>query len=233
MRDFRFERIAKIVANDAPVPLVDARALIMHVVPFSAFDSQLPLPLDPRDNLYLRFQPILTTHPSDFRINLDGLLTLSNVPQNAQQYRSYVQVFHSGIVEAVASSFAHGEGTPESPFQLTALRTEAAIVKFSHLYLKALLAIGFAPPFTVFVSLIGVKGVPYSFAMGNVPFEDDAGTLDRDQLHFSEVIIEDVPDNRYDYAKQLRPLLDQTANAAGRATTPSFDESGTFHLRVD
>jgi hypothetical protein len=233
MRDFRFERIAKIVANDAPVPLLDARALIMHVVPFSAFDSQLPLPLDPRDNLYLRFQPILTTHPSDFRINLDGLLTLSNVPQNAQQYRSYVQVFYSGIVEAVASSFAHGEGTPESPFQLTALRTEAAIVKFSHLYLKALLAIGFAPPFTVFVSLIGVKGVPYSFAMGNVPFEDDAGTLDRDQLHFSEVIIEDVPDNRYDYAKQLRPLLDQTANAAGRATTPSFDESGTFHLRVD
>jgi hypothetical protein len=232
MRDFRFDRIAKIVANDAQVRLSDTRALILHVVPFSAFDSQIRLPLDPGDNLYLRFQPILTTHPSDFRINVDGLLTLSNVPQNTQQYRAYVQVFHSGIVEAVASSFVHGQGTPQSPFQLTAIRTEAAIVKFSHIYLKALLAIGFTPPFALFVSLIGVKGVPYSFAQGNVLFEDDAGVIDRDQLHFSDVIIEVVPDDRNEYAKQLRPLLDQTANAAGRPTTPSFDEAGEFRLRV-
>jgi len=96
-----------------------------------------------------------------------------------------------------------------------------------------LLALGFAPPFAVLVSLIGVKDVPYSFTIDNSLFEDDAGVLDRDQLHFQEVIIEDVQPNPYEYAKQLRPLLDQTANAAGRAATPSFDASGRFRLKVD
>ncbi|MGA8616336.1 MAG: ATP-binding protein [Xanthobacteraceae bacterium] len=233
IRDFRADRIAKIAANQAPVPLLDAHALIIHVIPFSAFDSQLSLPLDPGDRLYMKFQPILSSYPNNFRINLDGLLTLSNAQPNAEEQRAYVQVFHSGIVEAVASSFLQGDGSAQNPFRLTALRTEAAIVKFSHIYMSALLAIGCAPPFALLTSLIGVKNAPYSFTRGNSLFEDEAGILDRDQLHFSEIIVEEVPQDRYEYAKRLRPLLDQTANAAGRATTPSFDHTGAFRLRID
>jgi hypothetical protein len=60
----------------------------------------------------------------------------------------------------------------------------------------------------------------------------DAGVIDGDQLHFNEVIIENVPDDPYEYAKQLRPLLDQTANAAGRSTSAFFDPGGNFKLRV-
>jgi hypothetical protein len=234
IRDFRADRIAKIAANQAPVPLLDIRALVMHVIPFTAFDSRLSLPLDPHDRLYMRFQPILSSYPSNFRINLDGLLTLSNAEPNAEQQRAYVQVFHSGIVEAVASSFVRGDGSAQNPFRLTALQTEAAIVKFSHIYVTGLLAIGCPPPFALLTSLIGVKGVPYSFAMAhNAIFEDEAGILDRDQLHFSEVILEDPPQDRYEYAKLLRSLLDESANAAGRPATPSFDETGRFRLRVD
>jgi hypothetical protein len=233
IRDFRFDRIAKITANDAPVPLLDAHALTLHVIPFSAFDTRLPLPLDPRDRLYSAFPPILSPYPSNYRINVDGLLTLSNSERNAKQQRAYVQVFHTGIVEAVASSFLQGDRTPQSPGRLTALRTEACIVEYSHIYLRTLLRLGCAPPFALLVSLIGVKGVPYSFTMGNSVFEDEAGMLDRDQLHFQEVIIEDVQPDRYEYAKRLRPLLDQMANAAGRAATPSFDGSGKFRLKVD
>jgi hypothetical protein len=68
--------------------------------------------------------------------------------------------------------------------------------------------------------------------MPNSLFEDEAGILDRDQFHFSEVIIEDVPFDRYEYARLTRPLLDQTANAAGRARSSSFDHDGQFRLRV-
>lgn len=232
IRDFRADRIAKVAANEAPVPLLDARSLIMHVIPFSAFDSRLALPLDPNDRLYMGFPPLLSTHPSNFRINVDGLLTLSNAHANAREQRAYTQVFHNGIIEAVASSFPQGDGSAQNPFRLTAIRTEAAIVKYSHIYLSSLLAIGCSHPFALLVSLIGVKDVPYSFMMGNGIFEDEAGILDRDQFHFSEIIVEDVPDDRNEYAKQLRPLLDETANAAGRPTTPSFDASGRFGLRV-
>ena len=143
----------------------------------------------------MEFPPILSPYPSDYRINVDGLLTLSN---REREQRAYVQVFHTGIVEAVASSFLQGDRTPQSPARLTALKTEHCIVKYSHDYLKALLALGFPPLFAVLVSLIGVKEVPYSFTMGNSLFEDEAGMLDRDQLHFQEVIIEDVQPNPYD-----------------------------------
>ena len=230
IRDFRFERIARISANSGPVPLIDTNALILHVVPFSAFDTRLSLPLHPVDRLYLHFPPIRSSHPSNHRINIDGLLTWSNAQETAREQRAYVQVFHSGIVEAVASSFPDGGGPSR---RLTALKTEASIVKHTHQYLRALLNLGCEGPFAILVSLIGMSDVRYSFSCGNSVFEDEAGILDRDQLHFSELIVESVPADPYEYAPQLRPLLDQTANAAGRAATPSFDDSGRFRVKVD
>jgi Putative DNA-binding domain len=233
IRDFRTERIAKIAANDVPVRLLDTHALTLHVIPFSGFDARIPLPLGSNVQWYNTFPPLLSIYPQHFRINVDGLLTLSHPEANAKAQRAYVQVYHTGIVEAVASSFLMGEGTAESPNRLTALRTEACIVKYSHIYLRALGALGCAPPFAILVSLIGVKGIEYSFATGSVFFEDGSSALDRDQFHFSEVIIEDVPADPYEYAKLVRPLLNQIANAAGRAATPTFDETGGFRLKVD
>ncbi len=229
IRNFRIERAAKIAANDGPVNLLDAHALIMHVVPFSGFDSRLPLPLGRNIEWYYTFPPLLSGRPEHYRINVDGLLTLSHSNANARAQRAYVQVFHSGIVEAVGSSFLIGEGTPQNPTRLTALRTEACIVKYSHMYLQALIALGAIPPFALLVSLIGVKGVPYSF---DTDFGEPS-LLDRDQFHFPEVVIEDVPDDPYQHAKLVHPLLNDIANAAGRATTPNFDHTGRFTLKVD
>jgi hypothetical protein len=235
VRDFRFDRVAKIVANDAPVLLPDNRGLIMQVAPLSAFEGARDFELDLRQHpqqMFTAFPPI-GGQVGQVRINVDGGLVLSNVQANGRSHRAYVQIFHNGIVEAVDSQFLMGEGTTESPFRLTSLRTEATIVKSSHAYLQSLKARGAAPPYVVLVSLIGVKGIPYSFAMGGgTMFEDEAGVLDRDQFHFSEIVIDDVPFDRYEYAKLIRPLLDQTANAAGRAASPSFDHTGEFKVRV-
>jgi hypothetical protein len=235
IRDFRFDRIAKITANDAPVPLLDGRLLTLHVIPFSAFDTGLSLPLNPRDRLYDGFPPMLSLYTNSSRINVDGLLTLSSSNRSVKEQRAYVQLFHSGIVEAVASSFLQGNRTPQSLGHLTLLQTEACIVQYSHRYIRSLMPLGCVPPFTVLVSLIGVKGVPYSFSLGDRVFEveEQAGILDRDQLHFREAIIDDVEPDANEYAKRLRPVLDQLANAAGWATTPSFDASGNFRLKVD
>ncbi|MBT1516529.1 putative DNA binding domain-containing protein [Bradyrhizobium sp. SRL28] len=232
IRDFRFDRVAKIAANNAVIPLLDTHALTLHVVPFSASDSRIALPLAPDKRMYSAFPPIGGS-TQDFRINVDGLLTLSNAAVSAKQTRAYVQAYHNGVVEAVASSFLMGDGTDRQPYRLASLRTEVSIVKSSHLYLRQLRELGCAPPFALLVSLIGMKGVPYSFAGPNSIFEDEAGTLDRDQFHFTEVILEDIPADPYEYAKLLRPLLDQIANAAGRASTPSFDATGRYRNKVD
>jgi hypothetical protein len=234
IRDFRFDRVAKIAANDAPVALASKHAMIVHVAPLSAFEGGQAFQLDINQHpqqFYIAFPPI-GAQVGHFRINLDGCLVLSNVRADGTTHRAYVQIFRNGIVEAVDSSFLMGDGSPQNPLRLTSLRTEARIVQSSHIYLQALQARGAVPPYIVLVSLVGVKGIPYSFAMGNALFEDEAGVLDRDQFHFSEMIVEDIPFDRYEYAKLVRPLLDQTANAAGRATSPSFDHNGQFRLHV-
>jgi hypothetical protein len=229
IRDFRIDRVAKIAANDAPVNLLDTHALIMHIVPFSSFDSRLPLPLGRNIEWYYSFPPLISPHPQQCRINVDGLLTLSNAEPNAKMQRAYVQVFHTGIVEAVASSFLLGDGTQRNPLRLTAMRTEACIVRYSFAYLRAIARLGAIPPFALLVSLIGVKGIPYSF---DAVFDEPA-ILDRDQFHFPELIVEDVPDDVYEHAKLLWPLLDDVANGGGRASTPNFDQNGRFQLKVD
>jgi hypothetical protein len=236
IRDFRFDRIAKIVGGDTPVPLMGTRPLILHVAPLSAFEGAPSFRLDINQapqHFFTAFPPI-GAQVGDFRINVDGALVLSNRGADGRTHRAYVQAFHNGIVEAVDSTFVLGEGTRQNPFRLTSLRTEATIVRASYSYMQSLQARDAPPPYVLLVSLIGAKGVPYSFAMSaGTLFEDEAGNLDRDQFHFTELVIEDVPFDPYEYAKLLRPLLDQIANAAGRARTPSFDHDGRFRVRID
>jgi hypothetical protein len=45
IRDFRLEPVAKIAAGDTPARLQEPDATIIHVVPFSAFDKKVSLPL--------------------------------------------------------------------------------------------------------------------------------------------------------------------------------------------
>ncbi|MGO8914639.1 MAG: hypothetical protein ACLQJR_01865 [Stellaceae bacterium] len=45
--------------------------------------------------------------------------------------------------------------------------------------------------------------------------------------------MEGIPTTANEFAKQLRPLLEQTANAAGRAASPFFDETGKFGLDAE
>jgi hypothetical protein len=82
-----------------------------------------------------------------------------------------------------------------------------------------------------------MRNVPYEFIpIGDrgyvAPYDHEGGILDRDQFHFSEMIINNVPPDAQDHARALRPLLDQIANAAGRASTVSFDESDRFRYRL-
>jgi len=232
IRDFRLDRVAKIAAGDTPTNLQEKDAIAIHIVPFAAFDKKLSVPLSNVFQFFQKFPPLGGT-ANNFRMNIDGLLTLSNSKPDAASQRAYVQVFRSGIVEAV-SSILLGDGTRERPRRATSLQTERYIVGGTHDYLSQLIELGCDPPFAVLVSLIGVKGIPYTFTstiQGVVEWDQVTGIFDRDHLHFSETIIEALPPDPYVYANQLRPLFDEIANAAGRHATVSF-ESGRFGYRI-
>jgi hypothetical protein len=224
IRDFRFDRAAKIGAGDTPAPLKDRHILVLHIIPFSGFDTRLALPLDAREGLWRAFPPIGVPTQS-FRINIDGLVTRSG-EENDATHRAYTQLFHSGIVEAVYSSIS-GEG------MLPPVRVERAIAEYVHRYGEALIALGCSPPFTILASLMGMNGVQYSVGIDRGGFHDDyARPFDRDQYHFSEIVMEEVDPDPYVNSRQLRPLLNQIAQAAGHERSRAFDDQGNFKVTL-
>jgi hypothetical protein len=58
--------------------------------------------------------------------------------------------------------------------------------------------------------------------------DDDLSILDRDQLHFTEIILETVPNSVQELGVMMRPLIEQIANAAGRARSSSFGPNGEY-----
>jgi Putative DNA-binding domain len=222
MREFRLDRITRIVAGETPVPLLDRCCLVLHVIPFSHFDLRPALSLADVTNNSARFPPIGTRWPTNWRVNFDGFLTLSNSDARAAGYRAYVQVFRSGAVEAVASSIAHSDG------RINIQQIDFMIVQSTRFYAAALRESGAEPPSAVLASVIGIRG--RGLATGFHTFREEQEFADRDQFHFNEVILEEVPAGNEDCATMLRPILDQLANAAGIPSAPSFDQSGKYSL---
>lgn len=225
IRSFRADRVAKITVGEAPVALMGTFCLVVHLVPFSAFDigagSAVSLPYLHQHPNY--FPTLFAGHPQNWRVNFDGFLALSNADAKAPNQRAYVQVFRSGIIEAVA--FVGDDKTD-------ALHLEAGIVRYSREYAGALQACGVEPPFALLVSLLGAHGKHLAMQSVGYVHHDELAGLDRDQLHFSEVILEDVPKTDQACASMIRSILDQIANAAGFPATSTFDAAGNYLLKI-
>jgi len=223
VRAFRTERIARIAAHEMPVSLLDGGSLVLHVVPFAAFDFGNSLSLDKVAAQPHLFVPIESTSAQDYQITFDGLITASNAEGLSKSQRAYVQVFRSGAVEAVASLSSGDQ-------RLILPHIEAMVVKYSRSYAVSLQRFGVEPPFAVLASLVDVKGKQLLQGVPNDPRFRSA-VLNNDQYHFIETIFENIPSDANDAAKQLRATLDHFANAAGLPSSPYFDESGNYHLQ--
>lgn len=223
IRSFRADRVAKIAVGEAPVTLIDTFCLVVHLVPFSAFDigagSAVSLPYLQQHPSY--FPTLFAGHPQNWRVNFDGFLSLSSADPKAANQRAYVQIFRSGIIEAVAAF---------NDEEVYDLKLEAGVVRYSREYAGALQACEIKPPFALLVSLLGAQGK--HLIQSARSFHEESVGLDRDQLHFSEVILEEVPKTDQASATMVRSILDQIANAAGVPATNSFDEDGNYLPKI-
>jgi hypothetical protein len=222
IRNFRLDRIAKIAAGEAPVQLMYRSALIVHVVPLSAFDLSPSLPLAQIQQDFRAFVPIGSSTAQGSRINFEGILKTSNADQRATKHRAYLQLYRSGIVETVDSSLVNSSTQIITFF-------DDKLIGATMRSLRNLAAVGVEPPYAVLASLIGTSGARLDFARGAPAWPDDpSDPLDRDQYHFGEVIFEIIPADQAECASIIRPILDQAANIGGRAVSPVFDDQGRY-----
>ncbi len=228
-RQVHVERIAKITGGAPPVALMDGGMLVLHVVPFSAVDLQPSSAFDKISNNPLHFPPIATDYPRDFRVSFDGLLTGSNAEGLTKPQRAYVHVFQSGAVEAVASSLARGR---EHNFIMLP-QIQAMAIKSACFYARSLKNFGIEAPMVVLASLVDVKGMKLvqDFLGNGLPEDLPYGALSQSPLQFASSILETIPSDYNECAKQIKTTLTHMANAAGLSSSPYFDPDGNYTLK--
>jgi hypothetical protein len=131
--------------------------------------------------------------------------------------RSYVQLFRSGILEAVECSLLKN-----SYLKIPHVVFEEDIMNAFKRYISNLEVLNVGMPIFAFLTLIGVKG--YSMAT-NPSWIFGGNTIDKDVLSLPEIIIEN---SEFEVEKILKPWFDIIWNACGFARSTNYDISGKW-----
>jgi len=227
IRAWRDDRIAKVIADETPVPLIGGAKMILHLVPLDSFGS--PQRIGAIDFLEREsqtgFAPV-GAGGSSHRLNLDGLLTYGgrskDDPENREHF--YCQVFRSGRIETVHAEGVHAgiggerDGTP----MIGSTWYEKAVLESVARYLRVLATVDVNPPILVLLTFCGVKD--WCLA-ADMRFMRHIRLIDRDLLLLPEVLIEELP---RDLPRLLRPTFDALWNACGLAQSLNYDEKGNW-----
>lgn len=222
VRAFRANRLLALGNGEAPVPLMSGAQVVLHVVPLQSLTSELRIDLGSRAQQQVQvLQQIAPPGPygSGQRLNLDGLLKYS-IERDGKS-GSYVQLFRSGVVEAV-QVWSEWEGEKVLP----SIDYESDIIKVLSTYQRVLAELGLTTPAYVFLSLLGVTD--HRLAVENRRLMDRDHYADRDALVLPEILIESWT---VDSAEVLRPLFDMVWNAFGYARSFNYDENGRWSRR--
>jgi hypothetical protein len=216
---FREDRIAKIFANETPIPFYDNAKIVLHLVPLSSFDPSTLYDLTKIKSRIALYEPIRTMSWSS-RYNLEGLLAYS--ANDSGLSHAYTQLYRNGIIEAVDGLMLkpdRGKHIPSVAYEEELLRSLAK-------YLSALKFLKVEMPIIVFLTLVDVKG--YSMVT-DAFFEDDKYTLDKDVLILPESIVES-----YDEKPQaiLKAEFDAIWNACGYSKSLNYNDEGEWSPRV-
>jgi len=213
IRNFRVKRLSKIVAGETPVALQEVPKIVLHIIPFSAFDPAAKINVSSLANKAGYFKPIYTG-VSGCRHNFDGFLTYDQSHESGPA-NSYLQIFRNGSIEAVDAKILRpgpsGQIIPSSYYE------ERLLDAFSR-YLTTQKQLGVNLPFFIMLSLLGVSG--YIMAGPSRPLY--IHPIDRDALLVPEVIVESFD---CDLAEVMKPVFDTVWNAAGWPRSMNYDET--------
>jgi hypothetical protein len=213
IRRFRDDRIAKIVADETPVPLEPSPKIVLHVMPVAAFSSRFQVDLTAVYAQREMVRPIQAASNRS-RFNLDGFITWSwnNLPKG----RDYCQVFRSGIIEAVdADLLEQWRGRKVIP----SVTFEQCVLSSLKGYIDLQRMLDVPPPIVIALALLGVAGYELAVARRNY----DPTPIDRDLLLLPDVLLEDYG---ADVATTVRPIFDAVWNAGGYERSENYDENG-------
>jgi len=215
VKQLRERRIMDILADEGPVKSIPGAKFVLHIVPLEAFERERKL--DITGILHGNFADICPEGIQivDYRYSLDGFVGYNSMQKDPA--RSFVVVFYNGIVEIC-------KGISSEEKKLDVRKLENRIVKWTNRFLAFQTNNGIQYPIVILASLVGAKG--YRERINSYDLSDHE--IDRDVLLLPEVVLEENPLSEAELVKSLKPVLDSLWQAAGMASSCSFNSEGVW-----
>jgi len=228
VRSFLQNRLAKIMADETPVPLSTKHRLVLHILPLYPFLNHQRLQLSSNRNLASDFRPIVASG-WDFHYNLDGFITYDRNYENKTLNDGYCLAFFNGIIESVYSGILRVKGGKkpqkgEMAF-IASVAYERYVVDAIKSYFKGYKALGIEAPAVISMALLGCKGAymwtDYSSGLDSQPIDRDVAILPEVQVGSFD---EEIP-------TVIKPIFDAVWNACGFSHSYNYTENGTWNVR--
>jgi Putative DNA-binding domain len=217
LRDFRTERVGKILSGDTPHRLVNTPFLIAHFIPTQAALGFVQI--DPVPYLTQRRLPVIGGYGFSTRLNIDGALALRNETQNRETH-GYSQLFRNGFFE---TTYAITNTNDQDRAVLPSTAYEQYLINLLISLRTELTHLGVDLECAVMLSLTRAREVRLG-VRNHYEWEDSQTLFDR-----STVVLPDiVAKGDLTAARALRPVFDLVWQAAGFPSSRNYNEAGDW-----
>lgn len=212
VRNFRQEHLARIIADETPVPLQSGPRIVVHLLPIASLDRGTSLDSRSMEQALSALTTLEGTY-NDRRFNFDGMIAFAK--PDGQACLEYTQLFRQGMIEAVDAYTLQGMSGEKL---LPAEYLEEFLIGGVEKYVQLLRRLNFAPPIFIMMTLIGIQGyrIPAQFARFH-------HSVDRNVVPLPDSLLENYDGS---VAELLKAAFDTLWQAAGRPRSPHYDEQG-------
>lgn len=205
-------RIQEIENNQHPLKIENGPKFALHLISIESVTA--PKQYEISDlNSTLSLKPFFTMSWDD-KVNKDGFSTFTR-SQSEGYYRSYVQAYRNGIIEAVDTGILRFNNSEK---HIPISKFEKDIIEHTKKYLIYLQSLEVKLPVAVSVCLFDVEGFSIPYAWSKETISETTVHLPVKQVNSWDVNI----------AKLLRPSFDLLWNHCGYEKSLNFDDDGNW-----
>jgi len=220
IKQFREDRISKIISGETSIKLTGERIVVLHIVPLISVSQSQFYDIKIISKKKELAKP-LCSGGWDAIFNFDGIISFNG--HLGSTITSYTQFFRNGIIEAVTTKLEYKPNDsqvfiPSSSFERNFFE---ALKNYFNLYRE--LNVDF--PGYVFVTLINYEGCFLAVDNSIMHFYDSV-PVDRSILPFPEVYVES---NEYNFHRILKPIFDTLWNTCGYERCLNYGPDGSYN----
>ncbi|VVG71660.1 hypothetical protein PAP18089_02645 [Pandoraea apista] len=222
VRDFRTDRVGRLIAGESPQPLVPGARLVLHFFPTQTAIGGSTI--DPVAYLTAeRRLPIYGTTAGNARVNVDGALSVRNTGASDETH-GYSLLFRNGIFESVTVLKQYSES---GRFILGSQVFEDYTIQLVQGLHREYGHFGIAKEMLCLATIIDGKQTDLGLDRFNYSLDGTQGSFDRDIVPIPDVLIEGVraPED------ELRPVFDLIWQSAGLSRSHNYDDDGNRIVR--